>query len=128
LVPPEVYFLDSAALITAQLRGAVVVTGSHGGRSAAHFALSHGPCFVVFNDAGGGLDDAGVSGLALLDEAGIAACTVAHTSARIGDARSTFTTGVVSHVNRTAQALGARVEMGCAQAVALVSALAKTMD
>jgi hypothetical protein len=116
------HLTDSAALITADMRGEIVVTGSHGGQSAAGFALLHAPHFVVFNDAGGGLDDAGVSGLALLDAAHIAACTVAHTSARIGEAQSTLGAGVVSRVNARAEALGVRAGMSCAEAVKRVKA------
>ena len=39
----------------------MVVSGSHGGRSAAEFviALSQKPSCVFFNDAGGGKEDAG---------------------------------------------------------------------
>jgi hypothetical protein len=62
----------------------------------------------VFNDAGVGRDAAGIAGLALLQSAGIAACTVSHDSARIGEARSTLEDGVISHANGLAQALGAR--------------------
>jgi hypothetical protein len=62
----------------------------------------------VFNDAGVGLDGAGIAALPLLQAQGIAACTVAHDTARIGEAASTLATGVISHANAAAQALGAR--------------------
>jgi uncharacterized protein YunC (DUF1805 family) len=116
------HLLDSAANITADMRNAIVVTGSHGGLSAAKFALPFAPRLVVFNDAGGGLDDAGWCGLAWLKANGIAACTVAHTSARIGEAQSTFDTGVISRVNALASALGVRVGQTCREAVDHVSA------
>jgi len=63
---------------------------------------------ALFNDAGIGKDEAGVSRLPALDTRGIAAATVAATSARIGDARSTYADGVVSRLNRRAAALGLR--------------------
>jgi hypothetical protein len=88
--------------------GAVLVTGSHGGASAGRFALQARPQLAVFNDAGVGKDGAGIAALALLQAAGIAACTVAHDSARIGEARSTLAEGVVSYVNEAAAALGLR--------------------
>ncbi len=88
--------------------GCVVVSGSHGGTSAGRFALQAGVKLAVFNDAGGGLDGAGIAALALLQQHGVAACTVAHDSARIGEAASTWATGVVSHANAAAQALGAQ--------------------
>ena len=88
--------------------GAVLVTGSHGGVSAGRFALQARPLLAVFNDAGVGLDAAGIASLALLQGAAIAACTVRHDSARIGEARSTLADGIVSHANEAAAALGLR--------------------
>jgi len=63
---------------------------------------------AVFNDAGGGIEDAGLTRLPALDARAIPAVTVAHTSARIGDAVSAWETGVISHANATAAALRAR--------------------
>jgi hypothetical protein len=88
--------------------GCVVVSGSHGGLSAGRFALQAGVRLAVFNDAGVGKDGAGTAALALLQAQGVAACTVAHDSARIGEARSTWHDGVISHANSGARALGAR--------------------
>src|SRR5262249_62069039 len=61
---------------------------------------------ALYNEAGTGRDDAGVSRLPALDARGIAAATVAAASARIGDARSTYEDGIVSRVNARAAALG----------------------
>jgi len=61
---------------------------------------------ALFNDAGIGIDEAGVTRLPALDARGIAAATVAAASARIGDARSTYEDGILSRVNRRAAALG----------------------
>lgn len=97
--------------ITEALRhgaGAVVVSGSHGGLSAARFALAARPHAAVFNDAGIGKDGAGVAALAWLQAHGIAAVAVAHDSARIGEALSTWNDGVISAANTQAIALGAR--------------------
>jgi len=49
--------------------------------------------------------------LAALDARGIAAATVAHDSARIGDARSIWDGGIITHVNATAARMGAKVGM-----------------
>jgi hypothetical protein len=87
--------------------GRVVVSGSHGGISAGRFALQAGVRLAVFNDAGVGRDRAGVAGLDLLQAQGIAACTVSHDSARIGESASTFECGVISHANAAAAAMGA---------------------
>jgi hypothetical protein len=61
---------------------------------------------AVFNDAGGGKDGAGIAALAMLQAHGVAAATVAHTSARIGDARDAWDHGLVSQANAAALALG----------------------
>lgn len=88
--------------------GRLVVSGSHGGISAGRFAVQAGVQLAVFNDAGVGRDGAGIAALAWLQRHDIASCTVAHHSARIGEAQSTLDDGVISHVNGAAEALGAR--------------------
>lgn len=100
--------LDSISEAVGCASGCVVVSGSHGGVSAGRFALQAGLKLAVFNDAGVGKDDAGIAALPLLQARGIAACTVAHGSARIGDALSTLDSGVISHVNAAAAGLGAQ--------------------
>jgi hypothetical protein len=100
--------LDSIAAATPDAAGQVVVSGSHGGASAARYAIAARPLLTVFNDAGVGKEDAGIVGLAMLQAEGLAAVTVAHTSARIGEARSTLDDGIVSHANAAAVALGAK--------------------
>ncbi len=107
-VGAPVLLLDSITQAIGPGTGCVVVSGSHGGLSAGRFALQAQVRLVVFNDAGVGLDEAGIAGLALLQAEGMAACTVSHDSARIGDAQSTWQTGVISHVNAAAAALGVR--------------------
>ena len=100
--------LDSITEAVGGPPGQVVVSGSHGGVSAGRFALEARVLLAVFNDAGVGLDDAGIAALPLLQAHGIAACTVAHDTARIGEAATTLATGVVSHANAAAAVLGAR--------------------
>ena len=95
------------------------MTGSHGGVSSARFALESRPFLAVFNDAGGGKDQAGYAGLSLLETQGIAACTVAYDTARIGDARSTLEDGIISRANAQARALGIHGGQRCSEAVAL---------
>ena len=112
-----VYLLDSVTEGNEEQTGAIVVTGSHGGLSAARYALNYRPLLVVFNDAGIGKDEAGVAGLKVLEEAGIAAAAVSHTSARIGEAQDTWESGVISRVNTQAQALGLRPGVPLREAV-----------
>ncbi len=93
--------------------GCLAVSGSHGGISSARYALAARPLLSVFNDAGVGKDAAGLAALAFLQAHGLAACTVGHTSARIGEAASTLSDGVISHANPLARALGAGVGERC---------------
>jgi hypothetical protein len=69
-------------------------------------ALKYDVLAALFNDAGVGIDEAGVTRLPALDARGIAAGTVAAASARIGDARSTYEDGVLSRINARAAAVG----------------------
>ncbi len=105
----RILVVDSAAMVGQEDSGAIVVTGSHGGLvgGAPAMALRTDGYAAVFNDAGIGIEQAGIARLPALDERGIAAFTVAAASARIGEARSSYETGVISAVNRRASALGA---------------------
>ncbi len=105
---PEVWGIDSAALMEPSDLGRVIVTGSHGALLAgkSDHIVKGPPLAAFFNDAGIGIDEAGVSRLPLLDDMGVIGATVAATSARIGDARSSWQTGVISRVNRMARKAG----------------------
>jgi hypothetical protein len=100
--------VDSITEALGQPAGAVIVSGSHGGLSAARCALQAQPCLAVFNDAGIGKDAAGIAALPWLQQHGVAAVAVAHHSARIGEAASTWRDGVISALNDAAAARGAR--------------------
>jgi hypothetical protein len=109
LIPeqPAVWALDSASLVGAEHAGAIVVTGSHGGLlgGSPDTALKADALAALFNDAGIGIGQAGVTRLPALDSRGIAAGTVAASSARIGDARSTYEDGILTRVNQRAAVL-----------------------
>ncbi len=107
----RIVLVDSAAMVTADDAGAVVVTGSHGAIVGGdpRKALQVDAAAAVFNDAGFGVDDVGVTRLPVLQQRGIAAFTVAVESARIGEAASSYRHGVISAVNPLAEAGGARV-------------------
>lgn len=117
---PPVWGMDSLSLIGSQDAGRIAVTGSHGARLAGE-TETYIPTPVagaVFNDAGGGKDDAGVSRLPVLADRGIPAATVAADSARIGSARSTWEDGRLSAVNRVASDLGVAPGDSCPEFVA----------
>jgi hypothetical protein len=102
--------IDSAASVDAEAdRGAVIVTGSHGGLVGGdpRMALRADGFAAAYHDAGIGIDQAGLARLHALEARGIAAITVAAASARIGDANSVFEDGIVSAANPTALRLGA---------------------
>lgn len=113
---------DSVAFGSAAHRGHIVVCGSHGGRSAAEYALRFGYGALFTNDAGRGLNDAGVAGLRLLDEHGVPGVGMAHTTARIGDGHDGWRVGRVSFANRTALAAGVREGQATIEAAAAVAA------
>ena len=116
------WLVDSITEAVHSGAGCVLVSGSHGGSSAGQYALQARPLLAVFNDAGVGKDAAGIAALAQLQGAGIAACTVAHDSARIGDAESTLEDGIVSHTNAAAAALGLNAGQRLQQALRISAA------
>jgi hypothetical protein len=120
-VTVEILLADSVTALTERHAGHVIVTGSHGGLIAAHYAAEARVRAVVFNDAGRGKDDAGIAGLAALARLGIPAAAVTHESARIGDAAETLVNGIVGACNTAATALGAQAGMSCTAAVQRMS-------
>lgn len=105
---PEVWGVDSTALVVPDDKGRVMITASHGARfgSLKNEPIPGPPLAVIFNDAGGSADNSGFSRLSALDREEVIAATVAAMSARIGDSRSTWKTGVISHTNARAHAAG----------------------
>jgi hypothetical protein len=102
----RVLIVDSITQLTPADSGAIVVAASHGGASSAAYALAVPLAAVFFNDAGVGKDLAGIVALDMLNTQGVPAGAVAHTSARIGDARDMWDHGVLSYVNAIASSLG----------------------
>lgn len=102
----RVLLLDSITWLTEDDGGHVVVSGSHGGRSAGEYAVRWPLALCCLNDAGVGKDRAGIVALDMLEARGTPALAYGHMSARIGDARDAWEHGVVTHVNALAAALG----------------------
>ena len=104
----EITLCDSASMIGPEDAGRIVVTGSHGGLPGGETsrAAKAQIALAVFNDAGLGIDDAGIARLPALDALSIPAAAVDCRTARIGVARSTLETGLLSHVNDAAARLG----------------------
>ena len=102
----RVVIMDSITKVTADDKGAIVLSASHGGASSGEFALEVPLKLVLFNDAGVGKKDAGIAALAMLAGRGVAGATISHTTGMIGDAQDMWDHGVVSHINPQAAALG----------------------
>jgi hypothetical protein len=113
---PPVVIEASVTNLPAATAGAVLVTGSHGGRYAAWLAAEAGARAVIFHDAGVGRARAGIAALALFGAQGVPVGTVGHASARIGDAADMMARGRISHANAAARALGVAPGMACAAA------------
>ena len=119
--PPQIRIVDSITELSPCDGGCIAVSGSHGGVSSARYAAAVRPVLCVFNDAGVGKEQAGIAALQILQASDLAACTVGHDSACIGNAQSTLATGRISHVNACAATLGIHQGQSCRNAVMMAS-------
>lgn len=103
--------LDSITDARSDARGQVVICGSHGGLYPGTVASQADVRAVLFNDAGIGLERAGVAGVSALQTVGMAAAAVDCQSCRIGSARDMVARGIISTVNSVAADLGVSVGM-----------------
>ena len=105
----KVITMDSAAQMGQDETGQVAVAGSHGAEFAARHVARHLPFGVILNDAGKGKNNAGISGLPVLEAMGILGATVDCMTARIGEGDDNYYSGIISAVNDKAKAAGVRV-------------------
>jgi uncharacterized protein YunC (DUF1805 family) len=105
-LPPGIVLADTMTKLGPETVGAVVVSGSHGGRYCGYLALKAQVRAVILNDAGIGRDNAGVASLVEVEPHGLAAATVSNMSCRIGNAADMIARGVISHANVPARAAG----------------------
>ncbi len=121
--PPEVWALDSVGKLEPEDAGRILIIGSHGallgGRRES--ALGVDAVAAVFNDAGVGADRIGITHLPVLAARGIPAATVDCMSARIGDGRSMWQSGLISHINALASQAGVARGMSVPAFVAAVT-------
>jgi hypothetical protein len=115
---PPVLTADSITRVGSEAAGAVVVNGSHGGIYAAYLAAKLRVAAAIFNDAGVGRDQAGIAGLDYLDGFGLPAAAVGHETARIGDGADMMASGIITHANAVAAALGVSAGQSCREAAA----------
>jgi hypothetical protein len=102
----KILTVASCSNVRAEHRSHVVVSGSYGGRYNAFNAAKWPVRAVIMNDAGIGKDRAGIVGLDFLDQIDLAAATADARTCHIGDGDHMLAHGIISHVNRTAAALG----------------------
>lgn len=121
----KVICLDAAPMLEPSDAGAIAITGSHAAlfRGKPDNVIGPDVFAVFFNDAGVGLDQAGIQRLPLLDKRGIIAGAVRADSAPIGDSRAILRDGILSHVNQTARAFGARAGLPLREFVSHLQAL-----
>jgi hypothetical protein len=100
---------SSSATAPATCRNNVLISGSYGGVYNAWHAAKWDLRGVVLNDAGVGKNDAGIDGLPYLDQIGLAAATADAQTCHIADGDDMLANGTVSHVNKSAAALGCKV-------------------
>lgn len=116
----EILVLDSATKCGPDAAGKVAIAASHGAIYAGYLGARASLRGIILHDAGIGRDAAGINSLLYLDEFTVAAATVDHHSARIGDGASMAATGRISHVNETARAAGCapgQSSIDCARAM-----------
>jgi hypothetical protein len=113
----RIVLMDSITKLVDEDENAIVVSASHGGASSGEFALQIPLAAVFFNDAGVGKDKAGIVALDMLERHAIPAGAVAHTDARIGDARDMWDNGIISYVNNSALKVGWRPGLKLQQAL-----------
>jgi len=104
-VHSDIQLLNSITDADANSMGLIGISGSHGGIYAAAVASRAGLRAIVLNDAGTGMDQAGVAGLNALDQVGMAGIAVTAASAEIGSAQDSLDSGVAGFINETARRL-----------------------
>lgn len=112
----RVIVIDSLAEADSEDTGQVIVAGSHGSDFAARYAALFLPFGLILNDAGKGMDDAGISGLPVLEAMGVLGATVDCMTARIGEGQDAYQNGCISAVNNLARSAGIEVGQEVAEA------------
>lgn len=101
-----IFTVSASSQVNASHRGQVIVSGSYGGEYNAFHAGKWGLRGVILNDAGVGKDEAGIRGIAYLEQIGLPAATADVNTCHIADGEHMLAHGRISYVNRFAIALG----------------------
>lgn len=106
--PAGISFHDSISYIKDSDKNKMIISGSHGGIPSVKYAIENNVFGAIFNDAGVGKNNAGISGLVYLDSNNILGIAVSAESAEIGNAKDTYDNGVISYFNNLANEYGAQ--------------------
>ena len=83
-------------------------------------AVKYPVAAAFYNDAGVGKENAGISRLTWLEESKIYGATVDANTARIGIGLETYHSGIVSHVNASAESIGVRHGVSAVEAARII--------
>ena len=115
----RIVIANSATSVSGDNKNDIVVDGSHcGANIATDYILPVGARGMIGNDAGIGLENAGIASLKMLETKGVPAAAVAAMSAEIGVGQSTYDDGVISAANEVAKKMGVAVGMTAKEAAA----------
>ena len=117
----QIEIAETITKISPLAAGKVIVSGSHGGKLPGGLAVRASGRAVILNDAGCGLEDAGIGSLDLCQNFGMAAATVSNNSCRIGDAGDMILRGIISHANQIALDVGVMIGQSCKLAAEILS-------
>jgi hypothetical protein len=120
-LPGHAVAADTITKLPPEARGRTVLSGSHGGVYPGWLAAAAGARAVVLSDAGVGRDEAGIAGLALCAQLGMAAAAVDAHTARIGDSADMLARGRISRANAPARAAGVAPGQSCRDALAALA-------
>ena len=108
---PNITVVDSVTRLDDTHAGTVLVGASHCGVYAVYLAAKAGVRALILNNAGIGLDDAGIGGLSWGEQYALPVAAADHNSCRIADGTDVLAYGIIQHVNKYAAALGCVVGM-----------------
>jgi len=112
----RIVIADSATSISEGNKNDVFICASHCGVNVGQYAAQANVKGLIGNDAGKGLEDAGVAGLKVIDEKSIPGAAVSAMTAEIGIGPTTYETGIISTVNKAAQKIGVKSGMTAKEA------------
>ena len=107
----EIVVTDSIVFALPEDSNNVLVTAGHTGRSGAKFLLEVSPHGFICSDGGMSKNVAGIAGLEITDQHGLAGACCDAWSAPVGDAFKAYSEGKISACNQTARERGVTVGM-----------------